>query len=340
MTSAVPQPAPPPAMQLIQMGVAYWTSRALHVAAELGIADLLKDGPRDVAFLAAQTQTHPDALYRILRSLSSVGVFIETNDHTFALTPLSECMRSDVPGSARPLLLFMADDVHWKSYAEMKYSVRTGNPAFDHVFGKPIFDHFAATPADAQRFDDAMTSNSAASNSAFADAYDFSSLKNVADIAGGKGSLLGMILAKAPQARGILFDMPHVIEAAKSAGFLPADRTEYVAGDFFQSVPAGADAYIMKHIIHDWNDEQASRILQACRRAASPSSKLLLFEAIISEQNEPSLAALMDLEMLVLPGGLERTVDQYRALLGGTGFQLTRVIPTASPLSIIEAVPA
>jgi hypothetical protein len=331
--------APPPPVQLLQIGLGYWLSRALHVVAALGVADLLRDGPQSADELATATNSHPDALYRVLRALSSVGVFAESENHVFALTPMSELLRSDVPGSLRPMMLLVSDDLHWQSFGNINQTVQTGLPAFDQIFGQPLFTYLSAHSADAERFDNAMTAYSRVAIDALIQAYDFSPFATVVDVAGGKGSLLGAVLAQAPEAHGILFELPHVIEGARFADYLPQSRVKLVAGSFFESIPGGASAYLMKNILHVWDDESARRIVDSCRRAAASSSKLLVMEAIVPGPNQPSLASIVDIAMLVLLAGRERTVEQYGDLLASAGFRLERVVPTASHIAILEAVP-
>ena len=332
-------PSAPPAAQILQLATGYWLSRALYIAAHLGIADLLKDGPKSASELAAATATNADALYRILRALASVGVFAEAGERQFALTPLSETLRRDAPDSIRAMVLFTGDRLHWSIYGEMLYSVQTGKPAFDHVYGKRPFEYLSEHPEDARVFDEAMTSLSVAANAAIAEAYDFSAFGTILDAGGGNGALLAAILKKYPQPRGILYDLPHVIEHARKKALLPAERSETIAGSFFEHVPSGAGAYLLKHIIHDWDDASAVQIFRICRRAMSDSSKLLVLEMIVPSGSEPAFVKFLDLEMLVLPGGRERTEDEYRQLLASSGFRLTRVIPTHSPVSVIEAEP-
>lgn len=318
------------------MGFGYALARCVYCAARLGIADLLRDGPKSAADLAAATHTHRDALYRTLRALASAGVFEETEPGVFILTPLAEPLCADAADSIRAMILFLGDHMHAKVYAEMPYSVETGNRAFDHVFGEPPFEYLAKHPEDARVFHEAMTSHSGAQNAAICEAYDFTQFQSVADVGGGHGHLLAAILKTAPGTRGILFDLPGVIEQAKAKGMLPAERCDFIAGSFFDQAPT-ADACIMKHIIHDWDDEAALRILGACRRSIRPGGKLLLAEMILPRMNEPGFAKLLDIEMLLIPGGRERTVDEYAALLGAVGFRLTRVVPTKSSVAIVEA---
>lgn len=338
--SSQPQMSPqiPPAAQVLNIASGYWLSRALDAAVHLRIADLLHDGPKSSEELAAAAKAHPDALYRALRALASIGIFEETAPRVFAQTPLSETLR-DTPGSARAMTVFLGNSTHWKIFEHMLYSVQTGQPAFDRVFGMRPFDYLTQHPDDAREFDEAMTSHSAMANAAIVEAYDFSSFRTIMDIGGGNGGLLAAILGRYPQPRGILFDLPHVIAHAREKGLLPEGRAEMAGGSFFEHVPGGADAYMFKHIIHDWDPASCHRILQTCRRAMSPGSKLLLLEMVVPPGNQPSFAKILDLEMLVFPGGQERTEEEYRSLLAGAGFCLHRIVPTHSPVSIIEADP-
>lgn len=333
MTDASPQ------QQLDGMIAGYWTSQAIYAAAKFNIADLLKDGARSVDDLAAATATNPDALYRLLRALASKGIFAEGEPRSFALTPLAECLRSDVPGSKRALAL-MSGDEQFRAWAEIEYSIQTGKIAFDKVFGKPIFDYLGEHPEKAKIFDAAMVGIHGRESHAVLDAYDFSGITLVADIGGGNGSQLTGLLQRHANLKGLLFDLPHVIQRAteniQAAGL--SDRCQLCAGSFFESVPAGADAYFMRHIIHDWDEEKSLTILRNCHRAMSAHSKLLVVESVIPPGNEPFGGKFLDLVMLLIPGGKERTAEEYRTLFDRAGFRLTRVIPTATEVSIIEAV--
>ena len=316
----------------------YWISQAIYAAAKFGIADHLKIGPRSVDELAEATSTNADALYRLLRALASKGIFAEGEPRQFSLTPLAEPLQSDVPGSKRALAL-MSGDEQFHAWAEIEYSIQTGKIAFEKVYGKPIFDYLGENPDKARIFDAAMVGIHGRESNAILDAYDFSEIGVVADIGGGNGSQITGILQKHTSMRGILFDLPHVIERAKnqieSAG-LP-DRCELVAGNFFDAVPEGADAYMMRHIIHDWDDEKSLTILRNCHQAMSSDSKLLVVESVIPLGNKPFGGKFLDLVMLLIPGGKERTEDEYRALLRKAGFELTRVVPTGTEVGIIEA---
>lgn len=324
--------------QIDEMITAYWISQAIYAAAKFGIADELKDGPKSVEQLAEATSTNPDALYRLLRALASQGIFAEGEPRHFALTPLADVLRSDVPGSKRALAL-MAGDEQFRVWAEIDYSIQTGNIAFDKVYGKPIFEYLGQNPDKARIFDAAMVGIHGRESDIILDAYDFSQFGVIADIGGGNGSQITGILQRHPAMKGILFDLPHVIEAARDriASANLADRCQLVGGSFFEAVPEGADAYMLRHIIHDWDDEKSHSILQSCHRAMPANSKLLVVESVIPPGNDPFIGKLLDLVMLLIPGGKERTENEYRTLFGKAGFELERVVPTAGEVSIVEA---
>ena len=340
-----PSQHPPPLapqQQLLQFASGYFVTQSLHVAARLGIADLLAEGPLPSAELASRTGTDEPSLYRLLRCLAALGVFQETGSRTFALTPLAELLRAGVPGSMRAAVIMIGDPEHYRAWGELEHSVRTGEPAFDHAFGMGVFDYFERHPEAAAIFDQAMTDLTDAE--AIADGYDFSGLGTVVDVAGGHGSLLAAILRANPHLQGVLFDLPHVIERAKKPRFLAgelAGRCRFEAGSFFETVPAGADAYVMKHIIHDWDDDHCLRILAHCRAALRPEGKLLVVDAVIPPGNEPHPGKMMDLNMLVMThGGRERTEEEFRSLFERAGFRLARVVPTRATVSFVEGVPA
>jgi hypothetical protein len=327
----------------MQLATGYIASSSIHIAATLGIADLLKDGPRSTAELAAATGTIEDRLYRILRALAGVGVFTETAPRTFALTPAAEALRSDVPGSLRAMAMWMASPLHFSIYAEMMHSVKTGETTAEHVTGKPMFEYLAGHP-EGEIFNHAMTCFSELTVPAVLEAYDFSGIGTLMDVAGGHGALLRAVLNKYAEMRGIVIEMEHVARGAKQ---LPenqalAHRCQFVASDLFAQFPCQADAIIMKHIIHDWDDEKACVILKHCRKALAgkPNGKVLLVDPVISPGNTPEFGKFLDLEMMAFPGGRERTEDEFRKLLASAGLRLTRVIPTKSPVCVIEAVPA
>ncbi|HJT66174.1 MAG TPA: methyltransferase [Pyrinomonadaceae bacterium] len=336
-----PENTLPPQLQMIQFITGFWTSRALYVAAKLGIADLLQSGPKTAQELAEATGTHAPSLYRILRALTSAGLFKRESDDRFALTSLSETLVTGVPGSVRWFIISELGQEHYPAWGNLMHSVKTGEIAFDNFFGMDIWKYFAQNPADAAVFNDSMSGMTAAANEAITSVYDFSQFRKVIDVGGGHGGLITSILQKNPQTKGVLFDAPVVIEGARpkleSAGL--ADRCETIAGDFFQAVPAGGDAYVMKWIIHDWEDEKAIRILKNCREHMQPNSRLIIVDCVVPENDEPDFSKTFDLNMMVMTGGKERTAAEFRELLSAAGFELLRVIPTDVPTSIVEAKP-
>jgi hypothetical protein len=315
----------PPHAQLVQMGLAHWVSNIVYVAAKLSLADHLAEGPMSADQLAGPTGTHPPSLYRLMRTLASLGILAEDTDQRFALTPLGDALKTGAPGSARATILTMASDWWMRGFGQLLYSVQTGQPGFEKHLGMPIFDWLAKHPNEASMFSETMVGFHGAEPPAVVAAYDFSGLTT--------------ILARHPASRGILFDLPHVVRDAPSliqARGL-ADRVTIQAGSFFDGVPAGGDAYLLSHIIHDWSEEQCLTILGNCRRAMNPASRLLIIEMVLPPGNAPHPGKLLDLMMLVGPGGQERTEHEYAALLGKAGLRLTRVVPTESAVSVVEA---
>jgi SAM-dependent methyltransferase len=329
----------PPEAQLMQILGGCYQSQAVYVAAKLGIADLLKDQPVPVAELARKTGADERSLYRVLRCLASLGIFRETDPKVFELTPEAELLASDHPGSMRDAAIFLGEPWHWTVYGEMLHSVRTGKVAWERVHGKEVFPYLQDHPEEYEIFNRAMTSFSTNTLPAIVEAYEFTGVKKLADIAGGHGMLLSGFLKANPRLEGLLFDLPQVIEGAPALlereGV--ADRVELRTGDFFESVPSGADAYMMKFIIHDWDDDRALKILRNIHKVLPPHGRLLLVEMVVPAGNEPHFSKLQDLEMLMSPGGAERTPDEYRDLLARAGFELRTIIRTKSPLSIVEA---
>jgi len=326
---------------LLQLAMGAMVTQAIGVAAKLGVADVIADTGKHVDHLAEATGSHSPSLYRILRSLASVGVFRETEPYTFVNTPLSDVLRSDTPGSMRNTMIFMAEPWHYNVWGNMLHSARTGGTAWKATHGEEVFDWFAKNPKASEIFNATMTEMTAGVTPAIVTAYDFSGIDTLADIAGGHGFLLSQILKANPDLKGILFDMDHVIAGAgemlERQGV--AARVSTTSGDFFKEVPP-ADAYIMKHIIHDWDDERSIRIMESIHRAMIGDGKLLLIEMVVPEGNEAHPAKMLDLEMLTSPGGLERTADEYAELFDRAGFKLNRIVPTMSPFSVIEAVKA
>jgi hypothetical protein len=342
MTNVAQTQAPPDMealQQLFQLGTGFIVSAALGAAVQLDIPDRLADGPRTAADLARAAGAHEDATYRVLRALATVGVFTETAPRTFALTPAGELLRSGAPGGAREMILWMCDAFHYRVYAETLHAVRTGETVGERVTGMPVFEYFANDRELAERFNNAMTAFSANVAPAALEAYDFSGIGTLVDIAGGHGMVLASILRQHPEMRGVLFDLEHVLAGNRLSELGVAHRVDLVAGDFFKAVPEGGDAYIMKHIIHDWDDEKSAVILGNIHAAlgGTPGGRVILLETVVAPGNQPDIGKLIDLEMLLLPGGKERTADEFAALFDRAGFELTRVVPTKSALSVIEA---
>jgi hypothetical protein len=344
MSHSVSAPAAPPPLAapqlLFQIGTGHFVASALQVVVRLGIPDRIADGALTAAELAGATGMQEDALYRVMRALASVAVFEETAPRRFKLTTAGQALRRDVPGSMHDMMLWITSPLHFKVYGEMMHSVRTGQPAAEKVTGMPVFEYLPRDPELSEIFNNAMTAFSNQVIPAALEAYDFSGIGLLVDVAGGHGAVLTAILRKHPQMRGVLFDLDHVVAGAaqriESMGLSDRCRTE--AGNFFTSVPPGADAYIMKHIIHDWDDDRAIRILQNIRSAAGKRPvRVILLESVIPPGNAPDLGKIIDLEMLLMPGGKERTAEEFQALFAAAGFELTKIVPTASPLSVIEA---
>ncbi|TWT39244.1 methyltransferase [Blastopirellula retiformator] len=327
-----------PVEQLMEMIGGFQISQVVLTVGELGLADLLKDGPCSVEDLAQDCGANPERLYRLLRAAASVGVFAETDPHVFKMTPLAEPLASDHPYSLRSFSQMMRDE-HFAVWGRLASAVRSDENAFQEMYGQEFFTYLGDHPKSAAIFDAAMTSYHGRETEAILDAYDFSQFDMIADIGGGNGSKLAAVLTKHPQLRGLLFDLPHVVERAaeKLESSRVSDRATLIGGDFFAEVPRSADGYMMRHIIHDWDDEKSTLILKNCRAAMEPGQKLLLIEYIIPPGNEPSFGKFIDLTMMLIPGGKERTEAEYRDLLAGCGFQLERVINTTQPISIIES---
>ncbi|HEY4038803.1 MAG TPA: methyltransferase [Burkholderiaceae bacterium] len=318
--------------------MAFVASRALQVAAELGLADALAAGPKDRDALAREVGADAEAMSRLIRALSGYGVFDELPDGRFVNTRGSEYLRTDVPGSLRALARMHFDPSLWQAWTGLEHSVRSGEPSFAYVHGSPMFDYLATHPESARRFDEGMTSASGVMNAALVEAYEWGRFATLVDVAGGAGSTIVAILGANPGLRGVLFDLPHVIERGRDyvaqQGMAARCRTE--AGSFFDSIPAGADAYLLKHIIHDWDDEDCLRILRTCSAAMPDRATLLVCERLVPPGNEPGLARIMDLVMLALTdGGRERTEQEFRGLFARAGLRLARVVPTRIDYAIL-----
>ena len=330
-----------PHLAMLQIICGFWISRAVHVIAKLGIPDLLKTGPKTAAELAAATETHAASLFRVLRALVSVGVLSGESDSRFGLTSLSETLITDAPGSLRWFTVSELGQEHYPAWGNLIHSVRTGEIAFDNFYGTDVWAYFQNNPEEAAVFNNSMTGMTAAVNESLRSLYDFSKFNTVVDVGGGHGGLITEILKSNPKTKGILFDAPEVVSGARerleTAGL--SDRCEAFAGDFFTSVPAGGDAYVMKWILHDWDDERAIRILKNCRAHMSIDAKLIIVDCVVPETNEPDFSKFIDLNMLVMTGGKERTAGEFQDLLAAAGFKLLQVIPTDQPTSIIECQP-
>jgi hypothetical protein len=324
--------------ELMRLAMGFRASQAIHAAVTLGIPDLLAGGVRASDDLASEAGADPDALYRLLRTLAAMGVLEEDGERRFGLTAFGEPLRSDVPGSVHGVVRLMGRPHVWDSWGNLSHSIRTGENAFRSVHGTDVWEWRADRPEESRIFDAAMRSSTEASHHALLEAYDFGRFGTIVDVAGGSGALLAAILGAYPDARGILFDQPHVVEGAAAVLAPVADRAITVAGSFFESVPPGGDAYILKFIIHDWEDQESVAILRTCRAAMAPDATLLVIERILAPPNEGAEGKLSDLNMLVMPGGRERTEEEFATLFEQSGLRLVRAVPTASGLAVIEAV--
>lgn len=325
-----------PREELSRLIGGYQQSQAIYVAAKLQIADLLQGGPRSVEELAQATGAHARSLYRLLRALAGLGIFAEDDQRRFTLTPLAEPLCSDHPDSQWAFAVMMGEE-HYHVWGDLFFTVETGQTAFDRIYGMPVFEFLSENPEKGRIFDAAMTGIHGRETLPLLDAYDFSNIGVLADIGGGNGSVISAILNRHPRLRGILFDLPPVIERTRShleaAGL--QDRCELVAGDFFQTVPPAADAYLLRHIIHDWNDAQATLILRNIQQAMKPESRVLVLETILPPGNQPSPIKFLDLTMMLIPGGQERTEEEYRRLFAAAGLELTDITPTQGGISVL-----
>jgi O-methyltransferase domain len=341
--SVIPGSQAQDAERLLQLATGFVFTAALQPIVRLKIADLVGRGPVSASELARQTGTNADALYRVLRLLASVGIFAELPGRAFVHTPMSELLRTDVPGSVRDTVTFVGNPLHFKVWAELGYSVETGKPAIDKVYGKPAFEAIFGDSENAADFNRAMTCFSRRIAPTLLDAYDFSTIHTLMDVAGGHGAVLCDVLRRYPAMKGILFDMPNVVQEATCyiCSLNLDQRCQMVSGDFFEHIPPGADAYYMQHIIHDWADEPALKILGNCRRALEgvPNGRLLIVDSVVPENSEPHVSKWLDIEMLLMPGGRERTEQEWRGLLARGGFDVTRIVAMNAAESIIEARP-
>jgi len=326
---------------VFQMATGYWVSQVVYAAAKLGIADVLEEGPKTCEEIAMATGADGNSLSRLMRALASLGVLAMENDNRFRLTAIGAPLQSGMPDSLRSMILTLGEE-HYQAWGGILHSIQSGKPAFDRVFRAPLFEYLQRSPAAADTFNDAMTDFTRQAALATVVAYDFSKMRTAVDIGGGQGALISTILRSHHGMTGILFDTANVVGKAREhlaiAGL--EGRCQAIAGNFFESVPEGADAYLLKNVLHDWDDDSAIAILKNCRRAMSASGKLLAIEVVLSEPPGPFFENLLDLNMLVMSGGRERTEAEYRRLFEASGFQLTRRIPTMAPTSVIEAMPS
>ncbi len=319
----------------------YRISQAIHAAAVLGIADLLRDGPRDSDALAAATGTQGPPLYRVLRALAAADVFREHPIGTFSLAPMGECLCSNAMEQVAPLAALFARPNHWQPWSHLLHAVRTGENAFRHVHGADPWELRSRDPDEQAAFDRAMTALSHREADVIVAAFDFSRCRRIVDVGGGQGRLLAAILAASPASSGVLFDLPQVVASSydvlRDAGVLA--RCEVVGGSFFEAIPEYGDVYVLKSIIHNWGDTDAVAILRACRRAMAPDGTLLVIESLLAPPNEGLHTKLLDLHMLVALGGQERTEQEFRALLDAAGFSLVAVHSAGQGKTVIEASP-
>lgn len=327
--------------QMMQMLTGFWVSQSLCVAAELGIADQLLNGPQSIEALSNALSAHEDNLYRLMRTLSSLGVFRELNDRMFELTPLADLLRSDSPNSMRAIALMLGRE-NYTAWGKALQAVRYGESPFESAYGMPVYEYFSKNPESAGLFNEAMTALVRNDNVAILEAYDFGQFSKLVDVGGGYGMLLSGILKRYPNLSGVLFDLAQVVENAgtvlQDAGVETRCHTE--TGNFFEAVPAGGDGYILSRVVHGFSDEQSVLILRNIHRAMVPEGKLLMMEFLLEPGNQPETARtkLMDVNMMVFaPGGRDRTQDEYQALLKEAGFRLSQVISTESGIVILEA---
>jgi hypothetical protein len=335
----------PPQVVMLNLIYGHWLSRLVSVAAELRLADLLKAGPRTVDALAKEAGVRAPALYRVLRALASIGVFAETSGLRFKLTPLAATLQTGIPGSVRACAIAENKKWAWDAWQQLLHGVKTGASPFQKAHGMPLFEYLEQHPEDLQLFGEYMTSVSAPESPAIARGYKFSEFRTLVDVAGGHGSMLAAILKANPKLNGVLFDLPSVIARAAKDQHVTANgiakRCTLEAGDIFESVPKGGDAYIMKHILHDWDDEHSVKILANCRAAMNEKGKVLVVDNVIAPGNDPALGKLLDIAMLTYTkGGRERTKAELAELFKQAGLKLTKVVPTKCPLSIVEGVRA
>jgi hypothetical protein len=334
--------AHPPQAEIFHIIGGYWLSRAVYLAAKLKIADAVGDGKADIPTIAAATGTRPEGLRRLLRALCAHGILKEEADGSFVQTPLSQVLRSGRPGSMRAIAEVELGHDHYDSWRDIESCLLKGGTAFERLYGMPIFHYYGAHPELEAMFAEAMTNLTAVANAGILGSYKFPNFRRAVDVGGGHGSFLAAALDQNPESEGVLFDLPSVIADATKGNAVTRHgrRITAIGGDFFKGVPAGGDLYLLKFILHDWNDADSVKLLTSIRNAIAPRGRLAVIELVLPGANEPHLGPLMDLNMMVMTGGVERTAPEYGALLAKSGFRLDRTVGTGSPFSVIEAVPA
>jgi O-methyltransferase domain/Dimerisation domain len=323
---------------LFQMASSYWISQAIYVAAKLGIADLLKDRPLKCSEIAAIVGTDLRSLFRLMRALSSLGIFTQTSNGYFSLLPLGENLRADVSGSLKAIIITLGE-IHYQACGALLHSVQTGCPAFDHIFGAGLFEHLNQNTDAANSFDEGMASLAGMLAYAVVLAYDLGGVSSIVDVGGGNGRFLETILQTYPEIQGTVFDCASTIERTRRIAGETTRRCSYVAGDFFASVPHGGDLYFLCGVVHDWDDERAVTILRNCREVIPATGRLLLLETVVPENDSMHFSKILDLNMLAMSSGRERTRTEFFILLTAAGFRMSRIISTMAPQSLVDAVP-
>lgn len=323
---------------LFQMASSYWISQAIYVAAKLGIADLLKDRPLECGEIAARVGAEVGSLFRLMRALSSLGIFAQTKNTCFALLPLGENLRADTPGSLKAIIITLGE-IHYQACGSLLHAVQTGSPAFDHVFGTGLFEYLSQNTDAADSFNEGMASLAGMLAYAVVLAYDLGRVSSIVDIGGGNGRFLETVLETYPEIQGTVFDCATTIKRNRRPPCPKSRRCSYVSGDFFASVPQGGDLYFLCGVVHDWDDERAVVILRNCRKAISSSGRLLLLETVVPDSDSLHFSKILDLNMLTMSSGRERTRAEFCTLLAAAGFRMSKIVATMAPQSLIEAVP-
>lgn len=330
----------PPQAVVMQMTSGYWLTQLIYAAAKLSIADLLKDGPKSCEEIASSTGTNAQSVYRVMRTLASVGIFAETEQGIFTSTPLAATLQSGVPGSMRAMAIMFGEE-QYQAWGNILYTLKTGHSAFENLYGTPMFKYFVENPEPGEIYEEAMTSVSAAEKAGVVKSYDFSGIRKLVDVGGGHGSFISAILNAYPTMQGTLFDQPYVIEGAKDLLETEGvtDRCERIPGNFYESVPSGGDAYSLKHVLHGEDDDQAIAVLKNCHSAMEENGKLLVVERVVGSDKDAFLAKFLDLNMMMLvTGGCQRTAAEYQRIIEAAGFKMIKIVPTPAGVSVIEAI--